>query len=235
MSNIFFHYRFELPDTIAEYEIELDPVTLIPTKDVDTPAPDWAKLAFHKCENCPLDETVEVCPLAARLAPLVENFASVISYTEMHTKISHNRREYARAGTAQEGLSSLIGLVSASSGCPHMEPFRPLARFHLPFSDFTETYYRTASNYLFAQYLRAKKGLSFETGVEGVGKIYKQVEVVNAGMAQRIRAVTREDSAINSIIRLNTFAQVASFGIEEELEEIEPLFESYLIEKPLWE
>jgi len=237
MNSIYFHYKFKQLDNAAEYEyeIELDPQTLIPIKAIDASLPDWTKLAFNKCSNCPLGNEVDVCPLAARLAPVIDKFATVISHTQMQTQVIHNRREYSHIGSAQEGLSALIGLVSASSGCPQMEPFRPLARFHLPFSDFTETYYRTAGNYLYAQYLRAKKGLSFETGLLGVQQIYTQVETVNNGLAQRIRSLSRQDSAINSIIRLNTFAQVANLALDEELEEIESLFSSYLVEKPLWE
>ena len=51
-------------------------------------------------------------------------------------------------------IRSLIGLIMALSGCPHMEFFKPLARFHLPWASLEETTLRSASIYLLMQFFK---------------------------------------------------------------------------------
>lgn len=54
----------------------------------------------------------------------------------------------------QIGLYSLLGLVMATSGCPHLDFLRPLALHPLPFSSIHETVFRVSSSYLTEQYFR---------------------------------------------------------------------------------
>src|SRR5690606_40128032 len=60
--------------------------------------------------------------------------------------------------SAQQALASLMGLVMASSGFPKTAVFRPMARFHLPFSSESETAYRVAAMYLVAQHFAHRDG-----------------------------------------------------------------------------
>lgn len=236
MSEIRYEYRFNV-DGLDELNSKylFDSQTMIPIEQDHTAAPDWARLQYHQCPNCPLPTGTEYCPYAASLAPLVTQFSDVISHTPTSVHIEHNHRVFYKETDAQEALSSLFGLVGATSGCPHMEPFRPLARYHLPFSDDSETYYRLAANYRLAQYLREKEGLPSDSTLDGVLKIYAQVEIVNNSIAARLRSSTNKDSVMNSLIRLNIFAQMAELSLDEELEDNSDLYSAYLCEFPLWE
>ena len=134
-----------------------------------------------------------------------------------------------RETSAQKGLSSLIGLIMATCGCPHTVFLRPMARFHLPFANALETVYRATSMYLLAQYLRRKQGLDADLELEGLKKIYSNIQLINVAMAERLRAITDKDVALNALVILDSFAQFVPFSIDESLDEIRHFFTSYLI------
>ena len=86
--------------------------------------------------------------------------ASAISSLIDQVRVTVESEERAVIATlsAQQALASLMGLIIASSGCPRTAVFRPMARFHLPFSSESETAYRVASMYLVAQHFKARNG-----------------------------------------------------------------------------
>ena len=129
---------------------------------------------------------------------------------------------------AQQAVSSLMGLVVATSGCPHTAFFKPMARFHLPLANTEETIYRASSMYLLAQYFLKKAGKDPDMELEGLKEIYRDLETLNTYMAERIRAAISKDAAVNAIVILDFFAKDFSFAIEDQLEEIQHLFALYL-------
>ena len=50
-------------------------------------------------------------------------------------------------------MSSVLGLIMATAGCPWTDRFRPMARFHLPFASEAETVYRSVCMFLLAREL----------------------------------------------------------------------------------
>jgi len=82
-----------------------------------------------------------------------------------------------------------------------------MARFHLPFADVDETLYRATSMYLLAQYFRQQEGKAGDFELEGLKHIYDNIQLVNAAVADRLRAATKTDATVNAIIILDTFAQ----------------------------
>ncbi len=121
-----------------------------------------------------------------------------------------------------------MGLVSAASGCPHMAPFRPMGRFHLPMAEMSETFYRVASMYLMAQLMRKNAGLDAELSLDGLKLLYANVHDVNISLAERLRDAAREDASVNALILLDAFAQNLPLSFETRLEDFEPLFKAYL-------
>jgi hypothetical protein len=89
----------------------------------------------------------------------LEVFDRIISYDTIRLDVTTRERFISQDTTAQRGISSLLGLLIATSGCPHTRFLRPMARHHLPFASCEETLYRAASMYalvildLFAQVL----------------------------------------------------------------------------------
>ena len=193
------------------------------------PLPDWTRLGYQQCPNCPLDTNkVKYCPLAARISSVVERFIDMVSFTEAVVEVVTAERVLKAKTSAQRGISSLLGLVMAVSGCPRTAFFRPMARFHLPFADDVETIYRVTSMYILGQYFRHMDGKPCDMSMEGLADLYREVEVVNEHIARRLKATVIMDSSVNAIVILDVFAKTVPFVIEDKLEEMKTLFEPYL-------
>jgi hypothetical protein len=112
----------------------------------------------------------------------------------------------------------------ASSGCPHMEFLKPLARFHLPFSSVEETFFRVSSMHLLKEYLKKEKyRLSEDISLDGLLACYREVEVVNQGILQRINSLSEVDANKNALIILNSFAQIIGIRLSNNLETLNNL------------
>lgn len=232
MEHLEITYRFKLPDaSTAEFPVVIDTETLEVVRASDATYPDWTNLEFHKCGHWPLSaETLPVCPLSASIANVVERFEDIISYEEVEIEVEAEGRKITKTSTAQQGLSALLGLVMATSGCPHTAYFKPMARFHLPFANEEETVYRAVSMYLLSQYFTNEEGAEVDFALEGLQQIHKNIQELNRSMAQRIRAAITHDAAVNAIVVLDFFAQTMPFAIEDNLEQLRPMFGAY--EKP---
>ncbi len=229
MQSLKFEYSYRFDDgRTEEFVVHLDPESFdlldLPPDDL----PEWTRLGFHQCFNCPLDVAYdERCPLAVSLVNLVERMGEVTSFVPVSVEVRTGERTMSRTTSAQEGMSSLMGLLVASSGCPHTAYFRPMARFHLPFASTDETIYRAATMYLLAQYFRERVGIEAELDFEGLLDIYAEVETVNKAMAMRLRKA-HNDSGVNAIVLLDMFAKSMPVAIEESLETFQGLFHPYL-------
>jgi hypothetical protein len=230
MESINYQYRFRFGGGREEvFGIHLDGSTLKPLDPLPEKPPEWVRLEFHKCRHCTLDPLEDFfCPLAIRLLPLVERMGDVVSIDNVDVTVTLDERTITRSATAQEGISALMGIITATSGCPHTVFFKPMARFHLPFANTEETFYRAASMYMLGQYYRWQAGKSVDMELEGLLYFYKQVEEVNMGIAGRLRAEQREDGTVNAIVLLDMFVKSMPVQITETLKELEPLFRPYV-------
>ncbi len=216
-------------DRVEIFDVQLDEETL----EIHTPPPAdlpaWTALEFHQCPNCPLsaDEHPR-CPLAVAIVCIVRRFDNVISHDEVDVVVETRNRRIFKHTTSQAALSSLMGLVIAASGCPNTTFFKPMARFHLPFSSEAETLTRAVGTYLTAQYLRREQGMEADLELAGLDAIYETMRVVNVATAERLRAATTTDSSLNAVVRLDTYAQMAPFFIRTKLAELRGPFASYL-------
>jgi hypothetical protein len=231
MQTVDIHYIFKFRDKNQKHaRLCLNPQTLNLIADIPEKLPTWTNLDFHQCPNCLLTiQTSPKCPVAVHLVKLLEFFENLQSYDIILVEIMTPERIIFRETSAQKGLSSLFGLIMATCGCPHTVFLRPMARFHLPFANALETVYRATSMYLLAQYLRRKQGLDADLELEGLKKIYSNIQLINIAMAERLRAITDKDVALNALVILDSFAQFVPFSIDESLDEIRHFFTSYLI------
>ncbi|UCH93277.1 MAG: hypothetical protein JSV88_23770 [Candidatus Aminicenantes bacterium] len=232
-----YYFRFgdrpDAPDAVEEvFDLQLDAKTLELQDNIPKILPDWTKLDFYQCSNCPLDVRKHpFCPLAANLVNVVNRFDSLFSYYETNLVVTTKERMISQVTTVQRALGSLMGLVIATCGCPHTVFFKPMARFHLPLANNQETVYRAASMYLLAQYFMQKEGKPVDWELKGLEDIYNNIQLVNYTIAERLRAATRSDSVLNALVELDIFAQTLSLVIEDSLEDIRFLFDSYLAKK----
>jgi len=223
-------YRFRMPDNSSEeFKLELNPLNLELKGNIPEYLPPWTKLDFHQCPNCPLDVlTHPHCPLAANIVNVVQRFDGLISYDNVVVDVITEERWIILHTTAQKGISSMMGLVIATCGCPHTAFFKPMARFHLPLASEEETIFRATSTYLLAQYYLKKECRIVDFEFEGLTRIYNNIQIINVAIAERLRAATVTDSSINAIVLLDSYAQALPLAIEKSLAEIRHLFSSFL-------
>ncbi|WP_322979744.1 DUF6901 family protein [Pseudomonas sp. C11] len=191
--------------------------------------PDWARLEHCQCRNCPLHAAQSpFCPFALALVTPLHELAGRQSFDQVHVCIDWNGRHLEQSSTLQRVLSSVIGLVGATSGCPHTRLLSPMAHFHQPFSGAAETLFRALGTYLMGQLLRQQNGLSARYDLEGLMEIYRALREVNLGMAERLRSATRAEQGINGIVLLDVLAAEALEYMESPQSSFGELFAAYL-------
>src|SRR5258706_8297515 len=216
-------YRFHLAHGVEEITLRFDPASFTLLPDADKAPADWAKLAFHQCPHCPLQPAdTPLCPFAEGLSGFVERFDAFRSYDTAQIEVVTDARTVTTHRPLQHGMASLMGLIGATSGCPHLAFFRPMARFHLPFARDDETLYRVFAMFILGQYLkRADRGSG---PLEELGELIEATTRVNRGMADRVRAAFTRDVVVNAVVILDMFAQAVPFAIDEGLEELRTIF-----------
>lgn len=224
-----FTYKFDFPNQPSEiFDVHIyeDSVDIHPPLEA---LPKWTELSFHTCPHCTLDpNSVTHCPLSVSVANVVDRFQALISYSETTITVTSEDRTYSCATTIQRGLGSLLGLIIATSGCPHTAFFRPMAHFHLPDSTCEETIYRVVGMYFIGQYFRKTESKNAALDLHGLSELYANVEKVNAHVAKRIKAASTKDAPINALIVLDYLAKNMFYAINDHLMEIRPLWSSYL-------
>lgn len=225
-----YEYRFDFPSGRQEvFRLALDEPRLTPVGRLADNFPAWTHLEFMQCSTCTLrPQEHRYCPLAARLVEVADRMGDVVSYHAVDVTVVAPERAVTRSLTAQDGISSLLGIIAATSGCPHTAFFKPMARFHLPFATVEETYYRAASMYMLGQHFRRRQGLPVDLSLTGLRYMYQQVEMVNQRMADRLRTERRQDGTINALVLLDAFVKCAPHSLDDVLQDLAPLFEPYL-------
>jgi hypothetical protein len=223
-------YRFEWEgDRKYVHKVRLDPLSLKSARTDAGELPGWTDLAFHQCPNCPLEiEPAARCPAAASMAGLVAQFSDLLSCDRISVKVAAEERVTCSRTTVQRGVCSLMGLLMATSGCPLTTFFKPMARYHLPFSSTEETLWRATALYLVAQYFRQGAGGASDLDFSGLSAVYNQIQIVNQAFARRLRSACQHDCMINAIILLDVFARSMPSAIKASLEQIRHLFIPYL-------
>ena len=222
-----FRYQFVFSDGNAkDYEISLAPDTLsLIREEQDQTMAEWTRLDYEQCQCCPLTPDVEPqCPIALNIMELVDNFKDVFSYHDCMVHCESAERTYSKKTSVMEGLSSIFGVIMATSDCPVMEFLKPMARFHLPFSTIEETTVRTASMYLLAQYFKHKDQPGLKFDFKTLEQHYAKVQHVNEGLLRRIKSVSSEDADKNAIITLHSLSQFLSMEIDYSLGGLESVF-----------
>lgn len=191
--------------------------------------PAWAALGFQQCGHCSLDPASHAyCPLAAALVGPVTALAGIPSWTPVTVEVQTEARTLLAATTLQRAAGSMMGLLSALSGCPHTRTMLPMAMFHLPFSTSEETLSRVMGMYLTAQHLRSREGLPADNDMQGLVQIYSRLRAVNSGIAKRIRVAAEHESSVNAIVLLDILASDMTASIEDQADEWRAMFAAYL-------
>lgn len=223
-------YRFTLSEGAQEsFHFWLDAEKLELLMNTPEVLPSWTDLSFHQCLHCPLDiNTHPHCPLATNLVNIVNRLDRLMSYDIIHLDVITDERLYSYESTVQTGISSVMGLVIATSGCPHTAFFKPMARFHLPLATAEETIYRATSMYLLAQYFLKEEGQQAELELDGLKKIYENIHIVNKGITERLRDASSTDSFKNAVVVLDMYAFAFTDVVQENVGRLRYLFTAFL-------
>ena len=154
MSIIEIQYTFIMKDGDKEvFDLKLDGRSLVLREPITKSPPPWTRLEFQQCPHCQVSaDRYRYCPLAINLVNIIKRFDRLMSYDQLKVEVLTAERLISRDTSAQECISSLMGLLIATSKCPYTDFFKPMARFHLPFANELETVWRATANYLMAQY-----------------------------------------------------------------------------------
>lgn len=192
----------------------------------DTAAyPNWTRLDFERCSNCPLNkENTPYCPVAVDAHEIIGAFKEILSFNEVDVDVKTPERDYSKHCDAQTGLRSLIGFVMATSTCPVLSPLRGMAHYHLPFAALDEILYRVASSYLLTQYYIYRDGGEPDLALDGLKDQFREIQTVNYDFLQRIRSATEADASLDVLATLFSISSLISFNLEEHLQKLKPLF-----------
>ena len=219
-------YIFSFSDGVEKkYKIVIDSKKISLVHPELNNRPDWTRLEYQQCSCCPYSKKeIEYCPLAINIAELVEEYKDTASYKSCVVTCITNERTYVKDTSIQDGLFSILGLINATSDCPHMEIFKPMARFHLPFSTLHETIVRVTSFYLLQQYFEKEKGNIPDLDLEKLDIHYNNIQKINQGLLNRIKNVSKKDADKNAIVVLFSISQLLTIEINAGLHSIEYLF-----------
>ncbi len=226
---ITYEYFFE-DSRVETFDLQFDDETLnlqpFPV-EIDQP---WTLLKFKQCHVCTL-RSVEhkYCPVARNLSYVMMQFKNDVSYEMVSVKVTMERRITERKDSLQEGVSPLMGLIMATSGCPILDKLKPMAFIHLPFSNEIETIFRAVSIYLTAQYIRMTNDQKPDWELLKFNEMYSKINQLNRDFSERVREIQGNDANVNALILLDLFAQVGAFAFSEDwMKQLEPLFCAYL-------
>jgi len=219
-------YRFDLPNgSRKQLKLSFSPTDFRLLNEVTADPPFWTELKFNQCGNCPLNSTKSPrCPAALQMVPAVDALKELVSFDTVGVTVIQAERTIHAETTAQQAMSSVLGLIMATAGCPWTDRLRPMARFHLPFASEAETLYRSVSMFLLA---RQQTGASDTAGFAGLHKLYANLHVVNRDMSRRLGAAARTDPARNAMALLDSYTTLLPAAIDSSLEELKPLFDAW--------
>ncbi len=204
------------------YDIEIDAMSLEHPVPLE-PAPEWARLCHNKCPHCPLNsETSEYCPLALRIAPIL-NISNSPAFEPVQIRVHKEGTVFESTGTLQEGFRSLIGLIMATSGCPHAAFFKPMAWFHLPFAGKDETLFRACATFLLFQFFDPGDDPNSQSYTD-LKQVYENIHIVNQHISDRLRSVAAHEHTVNALTVLDIFAQSFMPTLNDSLQELAFLF-----------
>src|SRR5580698_3254422 len=148
-------YRFDLPDGSQKtLDFLFDATSFRLSNHPPQDPPFWTELKFNQCANCPLSsERHTHCPAALQMAAALEPLNALVSFDTVGVTVVQAERTVHAETTAQQAMSSVLGLIMATAGCPWTDRLRPMARFHLPFANEAETVYRSVSMFLLSREL----------------------------------------------------------------------------------
>lgn len=227
-------YRYDLGGQQMDFEIDTSEANEVTPMDMAGGGlPGWTRLDHQQCACCPLKtETHSHCPAALRMHEVLATFNDFQSIERVHLTVETARRTYVQDCDLQTSLNSMLGLLMATSGCPVVGKLRTMATFHLPFSSFEETLFRSVGAYLIKQYFAMQNGGKPDWELDGLKQFYGDLEQLNEAFSARIRNIERSDAISNAMVMFFATSMVVADALEERLEEYKDYFTGEALNPP---
>mgnify|MGYP006865022982 CR=1 FL=1 len=220
-------YFFTLPDGSKEEFTVVATMPDLSLLEPEGPLPDWTRLEYHKCSNCPLQEVDRAfCPIATQFVDIGNRFGDLVSYGEISLEVVAAKHRIIVETDVQNAVRSLMGLIMALSDCPHMAFFKPLAKFHLPLGDMEETMVRSMSFYLLGEHFKQPDPAERDTSFSGLALIYHEVNKVNQGIAERLRQAEIFHE-LNSLTILDNLAHSFPLTLDKTVFDVGDIFSQH--------
>ncbi len=209
-----YHFCF---DDGVELRYVVDPDRATSSKTVRE-GPSWAKLGHQKCQHCPLnDHEQPFCPPALDLQQLARDFQNMPAHRKVLVRVMTPEREYVKRVMLEEGVRSLMGLIMATSACPHFSELRANARHHLPFASQEESILRSVSSYLVKQMFIMREGGEPDWQLKGLVKLNEELQLVNHAFWQRLISAFQNDSNSKALLGFFNLSSSLSLTLEAQL------------------
>lgn len=209
-------YQLELPEgPPLRFDIDTERTYVPPASGAA-----WAKLDFHKCPNCPLSADHAHCPAAIDTQPLMDACGGLFSYSSVRVRVElGERRTLAADCDLQTALTSVLGLLMSTSGCPIVSRLRGMARQHLPFQTLEESQLRMVGAWLVGRML--ENDLQGSASLQGLHELVQAIGLVNRSFMNRLRAAASKDANLNALATLAASAMNVEFSLEDDSVELE--------------
>lgn len=224
-----YSYVFEFMDgRQQQFDVCFDAQTYKIISPVPEVLPSWTELQHQQCPNCPLNASEEkYCPAAVNIAVVADHYGEIISHKSVNVCVVSPKRTVSGKTSVQRALSSLLGLLIATSDCPHTHFFRPMAHFHLPLASQEETIFRAIATYFLTKYFKGEKSSAFN--LSDLKDIYTNMQTVNEYLVKRIQSCTgSSDATKNAVVLLHLLSCVLPMSLEQSLDNLRPLFKGLL-------
>lgn len=186
----------------------------------------WTEAGESPCDPCELGKDEKFCPAAVSIVDIVEFFAQRTSFSEVTCRVYLDDKTIIVNKPLQDALYPLIGLRLATSQCPLLSKFKPMARFHEPFSTPFGTICKSTAFYLLGQFFKMKHGQSPDWGLKELKEFYGKINIVNSKISERLKKAEIMDAAPNSLMILSLFGSGVAYLFDDFLNTLEPLFET---------
>ncbi|MGB0416364.1 MAG: DUF6901 family protein [Coraliomargarita sp.] len=224
------HYTFELGEDRVRFDISLESQ---PDATEAIGAPAWTELSCNQCSCCPLKpEKHSHCPAALHVHKSLKRFENSASTERIRLRVETERRIFEQECDLQSAINSMLGLQMATSGCPILGKLRGMATFHMPFSSFAETLYRSVGAYLIKQYYVKQDGKEPDWELQGLQQFYMDLERLNEAFSARIRDIDRNDAISNAVVMFFATSIVVANALEEGLVEFKDYFTGESVTPP---
>lgn len=227
-----FKYEFRMDDgKNFQYVVEIDPETMTTVSNESEPLPEWTKLSENQCSHCPLKTSSSPrCPLAVNIHHLIKHFSDLKSFTVCEMIVETEDRTYSKQTDIQRGLGAIFGLMMPTSGCPKLSFLKPMARFHLPFSNLEETVFRSLGSFLIGKFLTGDP-LDRDEILQDLQQKYDDIAIVNQHIVSRLHQVKQGrqqvgDADVNAVVVLDSLGAILHYELSSDLASLYPLYET---------